>query len=318
MISVIVPVYNIQRYILACVESLLAQTYRNIEIILVDDGSADESGKLCDEYAQKDSRIRVIHKPNGGLSSARNAGLDVAHGEWILFVDGDDYLVKDAAERLIRLTDTDVDFIQFYYFETESVDTKPPKSQSVNFEECRDVRKMFEKLYSLGGVAASSCTKLWNRRLFRDIRFKEGILHEDEELMTRLLPICKKVIYTDLVLYGYVMREGSIVHTGFNPRRMDVFPIMEERTKMLQALGYDDLVLQTEARLFNTAALQYCEAKKSGFDNEAAVLKQKLLSLSGYRSLPLSGQYKLLYRLARIFQYAPELYYSIRKLCGKT
>lgn len=317
MVSIIVPVYNIREYLPHCVKSLLGQREKNMEILLVDDGSTDGSGALCDSLAASDNRIFAIHKENGGLSDARNAGLDRARGDWVLFVDGDDYLAPDAVALLLAEAEADADFVQFHYQETENTAWLPGEQQA-NSRVCTDVKEMFERLYALGGVAASSCTKLWNRRVFENVRFQKGILHEDEELLNRVLPRCKKVIYTDLVLYGYVMRQGSIVHSAFKPKQMDVFPIMEQRIAVLEELGMEGLVAQTKSRMFLTALLQFGRAKKSGFPEEAAALKDKLLALAQEPGLPLSGQYGLVYRLTKLFSGTPELYFFARKLCGKS
>lgn len=318
MVSIIVPVYNISEYLPVCVESLRKQSCADVEIILVDDGSADGSGALCDRYALEDSRIRVVHKENGGLSAARNAGLDVATGDWILFVDGDDYLVRDAVELLLNVAQqyTDADFVQFFYQETEG--DWQPATQGTEQAALTSVPEFFQKLYDLGGVAASACTKLFRKELFKDLRFQEGIRHEDEELMTRLLPQCNKVVYTDLVLYGYVMRQGSIIHSRFSPKAMDIFPIMERRAQTLQALGCDGLATQTQSKMFQTSAWLYCLARKSGFRSEAKELKNRIVQLSKQKNLPLSGQYRILHRVAGKLPAAIGLYYCIRRLTGKT
>ena len=318
MVSVIVAVYNIKEYLPRCVQSLLGQTVGDFEILLVDDGSTDGSGVLCDELARTDERIRVIHKENGGLSDARNAGLDQAAGDWILFVDGDDYLVRHALERLLEQARKDVDFVQFHYHETEDCTWQGDDRQAACPEEETDRNKLWQRLYEWGGVAASSCTKLWNRQVFENVRFQKGILHEDEELLNRVLPQCHRVIYTRLELYGYFMRPGSIVHSGFRKKSMDIFPIMDRRTEILTELGCQALARETCARQFRTAAWQYCLAKKGGFRPEAAELKAKLLVLSKEPGLPLSGQYGLLYRLSKITAAAPALYYLLRRVTGKT
>lgn len=319
MVSIIVPVYNIAGYLPACVESLRKQTYSDLEIILVDDGSGDGSGHLCDEYEAADSRVRVIHKPNGGLSSARNAGLDAANGQWILFVDGDDYLVPQAVEKLMTIWEnTEADFVQFLFHETSDTSWLPADDQHANTVFVTDLREMFERLYALGGVAASSCTKLLRRSLFEELRFQEGILHEDEELVTRLLPMCSGVAYTDLELYGYVSRSGSIVHSEFKPKHMDALTVMDHRIDTLRELGYEDLMRETQRRVFQTAAWQYCLARKAGFRKEAKELKARLLELSKCKGLPLSGQYRVVYALTGVIPLAPELYYILRRLFGKT
>ena len=317
MVSIIVPVYNIEKYLSVCVDSLVKQTYPDLEIILVDDGSADGSAELCDALAEGDRRIRVIHKENGGLSDARNAGLAQATGDWVLFVDGDDFLVPDAVERLMVLAEEDVDFIQFHYWETDG--TTPPPENETSSEPivCSDNEQMWRWLYEKGGVAASSCTKLWARRLFQDVQFRKGILHEDEELLNRMLPNCRKVIYTDFVLYGYVMRCGSIIHGNFRPKSMIVFSIMEERIAVLETCGLQDLVTETKSRMFQSAVIFYCLARREKCKTEEAVLKNYIKILAKEK-LELSGQYKLLHKLSRVIPGAVQLYYFIRRACGKS
>lgn len=314
MVSIIVPVYNIKEYLPACVKSLTEQTCRELEILLVDDGSTDGSGALCDRF--QDPRIRVIHKENGGLSSARNAGLEAVTGEWILFVDGDDYLIPDAVERLLTAATTETDMIQFAYREVPE-DGWLPDTQPTDTQLCTTLPDFLRQLYALGGIGASACTKLFSRRLFSELRFREGILHEDEELMTRLLPQCGQVLYTGWELYGYRIRPGSIVHSRFKPARMDVFPIMEQRLTLLQQLQLQDLVDTTRQRLFVNCTMLYCQARKDGFSAEASQLKLRLQALSKESIPGLIGQYRLLQRATRLTGIAPTLYYFIRKLCGK-
>lgn len=318
MVTIIVPMYNVSKYLPSCVESLCEQTCKDLEIILVDDGSTDGSGALCDEYAKKDARIRVVHKENGGLSSARNAGLEIATGQWVLFVDGDDYLAHDAVEQLVNVAKDheDADFIQFLYQETDG--SWQPGEQIPETVVMTDVSDFFRQLYDLGGVAASACTKLFRKDLLDSLRFEEGIRHEDEELCTRLLLRCRKVVYTNLLLYGYVMRQGSIVHSQFSPKAMDVFPIMDERIQVLQQLGCDDLAKEAQCRIFQTAVWQYCLARKDGFKTEATQLKRRIMDGAKEKNLPLSGQYRILHRLAGKVPFAVGMYYFLRSLLQKT
>lgn len=318
MVSIIVPVYNIEKYLPVCAESLIRQTYTDLEILLVDDGSTDGSGVLCDLLAAHDQRIKVIHKKNGGLSDARNAGLDQASGEWVLFVDGDDYLAADAVERLEAIgVELQADFVQFHYQETENGLWQPPADQQAEPEVCTDPAQMFRRAYALGGVGASACTKLWHRGLFENLRFCKGRHHEDEELLNRILPLCRRAVYTKLVLYGYVIRPGSLVHSGFRAASMDILAVLDARIPILERLGCDDLVRGTYSWQFRSAAWQYCLAKKGGFTSESVQLKKRLAALAKVPGLDLSGQYMLLYRMTKICPAAPELYYLIRKVCGK-
>ena len=317
MVSIIVPVYNIEKYLTHCVESLVAQTHSDIQIVLVNDGSTDGSGALCDALAKTDHRIRVVHKPNGGLSDARNAGLDVVDGQWILFVDGDDYLAPRAVESLLAAAEPEADFVQFHYQETEDLSWLPAPEQTANPVIVTNQADMWRWLYEKGGVAASSCTKLWAGRLFQNLRFQKGIRHEDEELINRILPLCHKAVYTDLVLYGYVMRPGSIIHSGFNPKSMDIFPIMEARVQVLEQAGLTELVRVTRERMFVTATMLYCGARRAGNKEMAGALKERMKALSG-RDLLLSGQYRALYQCLRVTALSANAYYSIRRICGKS
>lgn len=319
MTSIIVPVYNIKNYLPRCIESLLAQSDPDFEVILVDDGSADGSGALCDAYAARDGRFRVVHKANGGLSSARNAGLDAARGEYILFLDGDDYLAPDAVQSLnaIAAAAGAFDFIQFRYAETDG-SWQPGARQKPDVRICTDVREMFAYLYQAGGVAASACTKLYRAALFRGLRFREGIAHEDEQLLNSLLPRCRRVVYTDLMLYGYVMRSGSITHGAFNRRKLDVLPVMDERVAVLRELGYAEFVRPTQRRQFITAAMFYCQARRAHDGAAADCLRAKLRVLAAIPGLAPGGQYSLLYYLTKLTPQAAELYYAVRRVCGKS
>lgn len=318
MVSIIVPVYNIESYLSKCIESLQSQTMTDFEAILVDDGSTDNSGNLCDRYAAQDSRFRVIHKVNGGLSSARNAGLDSVKGEYIMFVDGDDYLVSNAVQSMKDIADANdsFDFIQFQYAETDG--SWQGDIQNTNLRICTDVRKMFEYLYQMGGVAASACTKFYSASVFEELRFREGIAHEDEQLLNTMLPKCHKVIYTDLVLYGYVMRSGSIIHDKFNWHKIDALKIMDERIDVLKKIGYTEFIQTTQQSQFRIAAMLYCEARRVNNDEAVVWLKEKLKILAKTRGLALVGQYLILYYLIRLTPQAMDAYYLIRRIFGKS
>ena len=314
MVSLIVPVYNIKEYLPACVKSLVNQTYTQLQILLVDDGSTDGSSELCHSFT--DPRIQVIHKENGGLSSARNAGLSAATGDWVLFVDGDDYLATDAVERLLAAAIPGTDMVQFAYREVPD-DSWQPENQVTDVFVQTQVADFFRQLYALGGIGASACTKLFSRKLFETLRFQEGILHEDEELMNRLLPLCRQVVYTGLELYGYRMRPDSIVHSRFKPAKLDIFPIMEKRLEVLDTLGLTDLADSTRQRMFINSCILYCAAKKDGFAKEAAYLQKQICAMSRTAISGLPTQYRLLHRCAHITPAAPEIYYLLRKLFRK-
>ena len=273
-VSVIVAVYNVKDYLSGAVGSLLRQTEEDIEVLLVDDGSTDGSSALCDQYAGEDGRVKVLHKENGGLSSARNAGAAAATSEYVLFLDGDDYLCDDALETLVRTKNTfHPDVVQFFYREVPETGEQRGHDREAwaPFVE-REPEKLFENLYRLGGVAASGCTKLMKRQLVIDHPF-ESIRHEDEMWCTRVFPTGITVAYLPDILYCYVMREGSIVHARFNPRKLDIFKVQEERIAVLKELSLTDLVEKEYAKMFLSVLMLYKEAFSCGDDQSCCMIK---------------------------------------------
>lgn len=211
-ISVVVPVYEVREWLAGCVDSLLAQTFEDFEVILVDDGSTDGSGAQCDQYARKDPRIRVIHKPNGGLSDARNVGTRAARGEYIAYVDSDDYVSPDyllCLYRAIRQADADMAVIRF-----DKVAPRQKPSQATGAGLCRIVCWTPEEAcreMALGkNNAVTAWAKLGRAELYRAFPFECGKLHEDLRHTYLLLHASKKVALADTVGYHYVMHGGSI------------------------------------------------------------------------------------------------------------
>ena len=220
MISVIIPVYNLENYIEQCIKSVINQTYANLEIIIIDDGSTDNSGNICDLWQKQDNRISVIHKKNSGLSDARNIGLDLAKGDYISFVDGDDWIHPQMYEILLR------------YYENENIDMVCCKLVKVEEKTINDFNNVdidgkyailtpTDALLDLSITDVTACNKLYKRKLFNQIRYPHGRYHEDEWVIHRLLYECNKIVSTDAGLYYYMMREGSITHTFSKNRVLD-------------------------------------------------------------------------------------------------
>ncbi len=208
MISVIIPVYNIAPHIKACVQSVLRQTYKNYEILLVDDGSTDESGQICDALEKENACIRVIHKQNGGLSSARNAGIKLAKGEYIVFVDGDDYVHALYLEKLLTVCEKyQADIACCGYLQLTS-----QSSFTITEKEEEQVFSFHEALAHREQVHQMAWNKLYKKRIFANTLFTEGILHEDIDSYYRFLQQAERIAYCSLPLYGYVQRSGSICH----------------------------------------------------------------------------------------------------------
>lgn len=223
LISVIIPIYKVEQFLPRCLDSVLAQTYQNLEIILIDDGSTDNCGKICDDYAEKDKRITVIHKENGGLSSARNAGLDIATGEYITFIDSDDFINHKMIERLAdTMTECCADVVICNHkkvFEKDCVDESEDIAASKpNIYGYYDVIS----LYDLKSVvpAISACGKLYKKKCFSNIRYPLNRLFEDLATTYKIMFASEKIAYIDEQLYYYLQRNGSIMN-GKTPPTVD-------------------------------------------------------------------------------------------------
>ncbi|MBN1469633.1 MAG: glycosyltransferase, partial [Fusobacteriaceae bacterium] len=209
LLSIIVPVYNTEKYIEKTIKSILSQKLQNFELILVDDGSPDNCGVICDMYAKIDSRIKVIHKENGGLSSARNAGLDEAEGDYIGFVDSDDYLEPFMYKKLVDAIILGNGDISFCRLKRITKDCEYFFHKRLKIEEVISGEELLRLIF-LSKIDASSCTKIFKKDFFRARRFQVGITNEDFELFYKSLATVKKVIYVEDTYYAYQERENSI------------------------------------------------------------------------------------------------------------
>ena len=223
LISVIVPIYNVEKYMRNCIDSIINQTYKNLEIILVDDGSTDNSGKISDEYKNKDKRIKVLHKKNGGLSDARNKGLELSTGEYVLFIDSDDYIDRRMIEILynnMKETNADISICKFKIIRDNKDFKQEDKIENKIEVYNRDsVFANFFNEKSLETIVAWN--KLYKKEIFDDIRYPYGKIHEDEYVIHHLLYRSKIIVYTTAELYFYIKRDGSITSKKSNKRIMD-------------------------------------------------------------------------------------------------
>ena len=251
LISVVIPVYNVEKYLPKCVLSVVEQSYESIEIILVDDGAKDRSGSLCEELAQKDSRIQVIHKTNGGLSSARNAGIDAAKGTYITFIDSDDYVEKNYISLLYHtLIQNDADMSVAAY-DTVYEDDKKVVRDSPVVNEVLEPHAFWQKVYSdHGWEYVVAWNKLYKKELFQNIRFMEGKYHEDEIILDQIICQCRKIAATDAVLYHYIQRSGSIMNSSYNIRNLDVVTAYLQRDPYFKESGFTDLVKLNQTRIY--------------------------------------------------------------------
>ena len=238
LISIIVPVYNVEMYLAKCVDSILAQTYTNLEIFLVNDGSFDCCGKLCDEYAKEDKRIKVIHKKNGGLSDARNVAIDVATGEFITFIDSDDYVTDDYIMTLYSLIEKYECKVSIALYNTFVEGSKPKVVNRVYREDCQTNINAIEEMFYQEKYDTASWAKLYHSSLFATgIRYPKGIVYEDLATTYLLIFQSDKVAFCNRRIYNYLLRRDSIEGSSFSSKKMDsalkVCELMESHLDIL-------------------------------------------------------------------------------------
>lgn len=256
LISVIVPVYKSEKYLKRCVDSILNQTYQNLEIILVDDGSPDNCPQICDKYAEKDSRIRVIHKPNGGLSDARNKGLDIANGNYIAFVDSDDYIATEMYAMMIEaMHGEDVDIVMCARY-----DEYPDKTIETYFLPQTRVFTHHEamNLILTDTIGSQSWDKLYKRDVYKDLRFPIGRIYEDIGTTYLAFERCQKFMYIHQPLYYYQMNYNGISFSERPNKIFDTFLSFYERLNFAEE-KYPEIIDECLKKTFDTAigALNY-------------------------------------------------------------
>lgn len=272
LISVIVPIYNVEKYLARCVDSIVNQTYKNLEIILVDDGSPDRCPQMCDDYAEKDSRIKVVHKKNGGLSDARNAGIAVATGEYISFIDSDDYVSDDFFECLLDVINkensdiAECSVVKFY--------------EDNRFDEFSDDLsvKTYDTQDAMSALIAENpfhqhvWNKLYKTELVKDIPYAVGKLNEDEFWTYQVFGRANKVARLNKTMYYYFQRNSSIMGVGYNIRRLDALEGKANRQKYIEN-NFPDLSTQAKIDLYGSCMFAYQSVLKfmSGADKKKAL-----------------------------------------------
>jgi len=240
LISVIIPMYNVQQYARQCIESVMNQTYQNLEIILVDDGSPDSVGEICEEYAKVDERVKVFHKKNGGLSSARNYGIDVSTGEWIAFVDGDDWVEPDMYENLYKTAaehDVMVSACLFYADYTNGCKEQICTSKTSVFTGREEI---FRAMVVDSALRAFAWNKLYKREFFMEgYRYAEGKNYEDVRFTKYIISRVPSIALIRKHLYHYRQRKNSIAHTGNLKNAIDNWEAREERRSLFSDLPED-------------------------------------------------------------------------------
>lgn len=274
-ITIIVPVYKVEAYLSRCVDSILAQTFRDFELILVDDGSPDNCGAICDAYAEKDSRIHVIHQPNGGLSAARNAGIDWAFAnsdsEWIGFVDSDDWIHPQMYETLHRIaTEQGTKLAICDFLRTETMQPFEPVQGDVTTHDglaflCSDRNVQ----------AVVAWNKLYRKELFDTLRYPVGKIHEDEYLAHHLLHRAGRIAYIDCPLYYYFQNDESIMQRPYTVKRLDAVEALEDRYRFVKKVSNEQNLQYTIIHILKVYAMHTRQLRSIGEHEKAEELRRR-------------------------------------------
>lgn len=316
LISVIIPVYNVEKYLHRCLDSVIAQTYQNLEIICVDDGSIDESGRICDQYAVRDARIKVIHQENQGLSAARNRGLDAAEGEYIAFVDSDDYILEDMYKKMLdKLLNYNVDLCvcQWQYEFSDGRQVVKRKNIDPTIYG-RKTSLEFARFLYMGnyenGVVVVAWNKLYRRALLDKIRF-EGRIHEDEAFCGRIMAKNISVYVMEEQFYVYAQNGDSLTNKPFSANKFFFLDVLAERRELFKS---DAFIRQETELLYCNMYIEYClRARKDGVAVSHPERYHQIFRKM-FSSLRREGKANIKFRLRMmLFSFSPSLYRFITK-----
>lgn len=317
LLSIIVPVYNVEKYIERCIKSILNQSFTNFELILVDDGSLDNCGIICDNYKKKDSRIRVIHKKNGGLSDARNAGIKIANGKYIAFVDSDDFINKYMYEILYKNAkklDGDISICNFKIIcENDGID----ENILISSEDIQvyDRNEALNKLYGNESLQFTvAWNKIYKRKLFSNIRYDYGKCHEDEFIIHKLIYKSNKIVSCSEKLYYYFENDESIMRRKFNVNRVDGIEAMEKRMSFFREKALIELEYKTQ-NMFLYYFFPYYYKVKMELKDSNCLKKMKKQFKRNYKYLFRNPNYNLKVKIFwLIFIVNPYAFYLIWKI----
>ncbi len=316
LITLIVPIYMVEPYLNRCIKSLVTQTYQNLEIILVDDGSKDNCPAICDAWAKKDSRIRVIHRKNGGLSAARNSGIDAAKGEYLAFVDSDDFVSEEFIETLYQACKQTGSLIAQCRYEYVDGDKMTKDKEEVT--EPMEVYSGKEMIKGMswrdGAYNVVAWNKLYHKSLFESVRYPKGRIHEDEATTHKLFYQAERVAFVYRFLYGYYTGGTSITRDKFSKKRLDWEWAVRNRLIFLKNRQETEILIPMYKIYMDGTIDLYYKTKELLRDRKAAgELKKRLRST--YKELIKYGETPLKTRIGyRIFLVSPILY---KKLLGK-
>lgn len=276
LITVVIPVYNVEAFLEKCLDSVIQQTYKNLEIILVDDGSTDCSGKMCDEYAEKDSRIKVVHQKNKGLSGARNAGIEISKGEYITFIDSDDFVSEEFISYLYNLAvrkyaDVSICSSIKFYEENET-----GLGHTVVEERVYNAQQALEDMLYRKNVTAYACGKLYRTTLFNEIRYPEKQLFEDLNTTYKIFDLAKVITWSSKKLYYYRQRNNSIVNSKFNKKKLSVIKAGLEIKDFVEK-KYPEIYNAAVSKVFISAVDQYRKIPNSIDYREEKIFLKKIV-----------------------------------------
>lgn len=305
LVSVIVPIYNVEKFLHRCIESVVNQSYKNLEIILVDDGSKDSCANICDEWVKKDKRINVIHKENGGLSDARNAGIEIATGKYLSFIDSDDYIHRDFIKVLYDLIKKHgADFSMCGSIQTNKDEDTTSKINNIN-EIIKDPKKILEKKDNIYCVAWN---KLYKRELFDNVRYPKGKINEDIYAIRKILYYSKKIVVTDTVLYFYYLNEESIMRSTYTRKRLDAIDLLYEIYDFFCKVGEKVYAYNTLYDYINSILSQYylCRTNKQEYKQIQRELMKKYKNVykSVIKNVDMGFKNKIKYS---VYRYLPQL-----------
>lgn len=315
-ISIIIPVYNVAQYLFRCANSVLSQTYNNLEVIFVDDGSTDGSEKICDDLKCADERIIVIHQKNGGLSQARNTGIDICTGEYIAFIDSDDYIAPNMIKLLLNTilqSNAELAICNFVYVNADGTEIKSKNQEMPVKNEVLDsiqaLRCLCKEKYYYYVIA---CNKLYHRSVFKTLRFVKGKIHEDEFIAHRVLGECKTIVCISDILYFYVQRDNSIMNDHYTLKRLDAVEALFERCIFFIEKG-----MRKEALFSLTTARQHLAFGMTQLKKDSTAKVQIKKLVKSYRKffmrlLKENFSYKRQNAENFIFNVSPFLYLHLR------
>lgn len=319
LVSIIVPVYNVEKYISECIESIINQTYKNLEIILVNDGSTDNSLKICNTYKDKDDRILIIDKRNGGLSDARNYGINIARGKYFCFIDSDDYVDEKYVELLykaIKENNVDLALCNIVSVNDDKIALEKFTYDNSYIKSGKEILNDYYNGHHVEDIVAWN--KMYSRELFNEYRYNVGKIHEDEFLTYKILYNLDKVAIVGIELYNYRKNNASIVNKKFNIKRLDMLEAFEERLEFFKEKNERKLYIETLSEYMGLLRVFYIRTRKN-INNSKNIQKNIIKKYKNLRKEILGTKEISLIKKIKylIFYYFNNIFYLIKILTNK-